>query len=73
MNGGAVFKHNKPVGKSTLPISSPNGGIKISETVEFTILVNAPPIMIPTAISITLPRITKVLNSLITFFIMVFS
>ena len=49
--------------KSTFPNNQPRGGIIISFTIESTILPNAAPIMIPTAISITLPRIANVLNS----------
>ena len=41
------------------------GGISTSFTKDDTILPNAPPMMIPTAMSITLPRIAKALNSFI--------
>jgi hypothetical protein len=49
--------------KSTLPINQPKGGIIISLTKESTIFPKAAPIMIPTAISITLPLMANVLNS----------
>ena len=49
--------------KSTLPISIPIGGIRISFTNDVTILPKAPPMITPTAISITLPLSAKALNS----------
>src|SRR5437016_10055021 len=50
--------------KLTLPIALPMGGMMMSLTIEVTILPNAPPMMIPTAMSTTLPRIANSLNSL---------
>ncbi|MNC90501.1 hypothetical protein D3C83_66070 [compost metagenome] len=50
--------------KSTLPSRSPIGGMMTSLTSESTILPNAAPMMMPTAISTTLPRIANSLNSL---------
>src|SRR5712671_4631841 len=50
--------------KFTLPIALPMGGMMMSLTIEVTILPNAPPMMIPTAMSTTLPRIANSLNSL---------
>jgi len=49
--------------KSTPPNARPIGGISTSATKEETILPKAPPSTIPTAISTTLPRIAKDLNS----------
>ena len=49
--------------KSTPPIATPIGGMRTSLTNEDTILPKAPPIMIPTAISTTFPRMAKSLNS----------
>ena len=40
------------------------GGMMMSLTNEDTILPKAPPMMTPTAMSITLPRMAKALNSL---------
>src|SRR5438309_10479867 len=50
--------------KFTLPIALPMGGMMMSLTIEVTILPNAPPMMMPTAMSTTLPRIANSLNSL---------
>src|SRR6185295_15344116 len=50
--------------KSTLPSASPIGGMITSSTSDFTMVPNAPPMMIPTARSSTFPRMTKALNSL---------
>jgi len=47
------------------PINIPIGGMMTSFTIDLTIVPNAPPIMIPTAMSITLPLTAKSLNSLI--------
>ena len=44
-------------------------GVKILPTIAVMIAVNAPPIMIPTAISSTFPRVIKSLNSLKNLFI----
>ncbi|MNG04130.1 hypothetical protein D3C84_872410 [compost metagenome] len=52
--------------KSTPPISKPIGGMITSPTNDVTILPKAAPMMIPTAMSITLPLTAKALNSLIT-------
>src|SRR5262249_14929228 len=49
--------------KSTRPSNLPSGGIRMSSTADDTIFPNAAPIMIPTAMSITLPRIANSLNS----------
>ncbi|MGQ0522595.1 MAG: hypothetical protein ACT4P8_02910 [Betaproteobacteria bacterium] len=49
--------------KSTLPSSSPMGGMMTSLTSESTILPNAAPMMMPTAMSTTLPRMANSLNS----------
>ena len=45
------------------PVIQPIGGMITSLTSELTILPNAPPMTIPTAMSITLPRIANALNS----------
>src|SRR3954464_5805910 len=50
--------------KSTLPMASPMGGMMTSSTNDFTMVPNAPPMMMPTARSSTLPRNAKALNSL---------
>ena len=50
--------------KSTPPSSMPSGGIMTSFTSDVVILPNAAPMMTPTAMSTTLPRIAKSLNSL---------
>src|SRR5687768_9212785 len=42
----------------------PSGGMTMSLTNEFTMVVNAAPMTMPTAISMTLPRIANSLNSL---------
>lgn len=52
--------------KFTPPISRPIGGMTTSPTKDETILPNAAPMMIPTAISTTLPLTAKALNSLST-------
>src|ERR1700761_335801 len=49
--------------KSMPPVIQPIGGMMIWSTSEVTILPNAPPITTPTARSMTLPRMAKVLNS----------
>ena len=49
--------------KSIPPVTVPIRGIRILSTSEETILPNAAPIITPTAISNTLPRIAKSLNS----------
>ena len=49
--------------KSTPPSSKPKGGMITSDTNDDTILPKAAPIMIPTAISTTLPRSANCLNS----------
>jgi hypothetical protein len=49
--------------KSTLPISKPIGGMMTSLTSDVTILPNAAPMMMPMAMSMTLPRIANSLNS----------
>lgn len=54
---------DKQIGKSILPSAIPNGGITTSFTSELTILPKAPPMITPTAISITLPRIANFLKS----------
>src|SRR6266446_479499 len=50
--------------KSTWPRARPMGGITMSSTSDDTIFPKAAPIMIPTAMSSTLPRIANSLNSL---------
>ena len=50
--------------KSVFPISAPMGGIRMSFTSDDTILPNAPPMITPTAMSITLPLRANSLNSL---------
>src|SRR5437870_4523769 len=50
--------------KSTPPIIAPIGGMMTSLTMEVTILPNAAPMMIPTAMSTTLPFMANSLNSL---------
>ncbi len=50
--------------KSVLPSRAPTGGMMISFTSDDTILPNAPPMMTPTAMSITLPLRANSLNSL---------
>lgn len=54
---------DKQIGKIHLAKRQPNGGITTSFTSELTILPKAPPIITPTAISITLPRIANFLKS----------
>src|SRR5262245_44105892 len=49
--------------KSTFPRSRPSGGIRTSFTADVTIFPNAPPMMIPIAMSRTLPRMANSLNS----------
>ena len=49
--------------KFTPPIIFPIGGMMMSLTTEATILPNAPPMMTPTAMSITFPRNANALNS----------
>src|SRR5688572_25817824 len=49
--------------KFVLPIAMPKGGVRMSATSELTILPNAAPITTPTAMSNTLPRRAKALNS----------
>ena len=50
--------------KSTLPRARPIGGMMTSSTSDFTMVPKAPPMMMPTARSTTLPRIANSLNSL---------
>jgi hypothetical protein len=50
--------------KSVLPISAPIGGIRMSFTSDDTILPKAPPMITPTAMSITFPLRANSLNSL---------
>ena len=57
----------KELVKSTLPKIIPIGGIIMSFTIESTMLLKDAPIMIPTAISRTLPRKINSLNSLAKF------
>ena len=49
--------------KSTLPSSNPIGGINTSLTSEVMIFPNAAPMMMPTAMSSTFPRMANSLNS----------
>ena len=55
--------------KSMPPVSMEMSGMMISLTTEFVILPNAPPMTTPTAMSMTLPRMAKALNSSKNFFI----
>ena len=55
--------------KSTPPKTSPNKGVKILSTKLVTIDEKAPPIITPTARSITFPLAINFLNSCIFFFI----
>ena len=50
--------------KFTLPSNAPIGGIRMSLTSDETIFPNAPPMITPTAMSITLPFMANSLNSL---------
>ena len=50
--------------KSTPPRTSPMIGMKMSSTSEETMVPNAPPMMMPTAMSIMLPLTANSLNSL---------
>ena len=50
--------------KSTLPMRAPTRGMRMSFTREEMILPNAPPMITPTAMSMTLPFIAKSLKSL---------
>src|ERR1700710_3033463 len=50
--------------KSTLPVTRPSGGIKMSVTSDVVIFPNAAPMTTPTARSSTFPRETNSLNSL---------
>ena len=59
----AAFSTIFQLEKSTPPVSREIRGMMASFTREVEILPNAPPMMTPTAISITLPRAIKVLNS----------
>src|SRR5580658_7148401 len=54
--------------KSTFPRMRPKGGIKMSPTSDVMIFPNDAPMMMPTAMSSTLPRIANSLNSLNIFF-----
>ena len=53
-------------------MSRPIGGITTSDTNDVTIFPNAPPMITPTAMSITLPLRANVLNSLSSFMLHVF-
>ena len=55
--------------KSMPPVIMEIRGMMMSLTMEVVILPNAPPMTTPTAMSITLPRMAKVLNSSKNFFI----
>ena len=55
--------------KSTPPVSMEMSGMMMSLTREVVILPNAPPMTTPTAMSMTLPRMAKALNSSKNFFI----
>ena len=54
------------------PMSRPIGGITTSDTNDVTIFPNAPPMITPTAMSITLPLRANILNSLSSFMLHVF-
>src|SRR3989304_9737562 len=60
---GPSLRTTKRFEKSTFPISRPMGGIRTSSTSDLTIPPKAAPMMIPTAMSTTFPRIAKFLNS----------
>ncbi len=51
--------------KSTLPMSMPRGGMRTFSTRDLTTVAKAPPMMMPTAISMRLPLNAKSRNSLI--------
>src|SRR5262249_11075110 len=57
------FSARKRLEKSTLPSARPSGGIMMSATKDETIFPNAAPMMMPTAMSRTLPRMAKSRNS----------
>ncbi|MNH26168.1 hypothetical protein D3C79_862020 [compost metagenome] len=65
MSPSAAFRVMARSLKSTPPISRPSGGMITSPTKDETILPKAAPMMIPTAMSTTLPLTAKALNSLI--------
>lgn len=50
--------------KFTPPVAHPMGGIRMSDTSELTIALNAAPMISPTAMSTTFPRMMNALNSL---------
>ena len=54
---GVLERFRKRLEKSTRPSKRPIGGIRMSLTNDVTILPKAAPMMIPTAMSRTLPRI----------------
>src|SRR2546426_11564937 len=58
--------------KSTWPSSRPTGGMITSSTTDATIFPKAAPMMTPTAISMTLPRMANSLNSFSTDFLLYF-
>ena len=62
------FHHNEYNRSKFIPPNNPRIGLMISSTRDDTILVNAPPIMIPTAMSMTLPRLINSLNSMVNAF-----
>ena len=60
---GVLERFRKRLEKSTRPSKRPIGGIRMSLTNDVTILPKAAPMMIPTAMSRTLPRMMNFLNS----------
>jgi hypothetical protein len=60
---GTAPKAMNRLEKSSRPINADTMGMIRSPTIESTILPNAPPMITPTAKSITLPRMAKALNS----------
>ena len=57
--------------RSMPPVSKPIKGMMMLSTREVVILPNAPPMTTPMAMSITLPRMAKSLNSFRNFFIFI--
>ena len=53
----------KMLEKSTPPVTTPIGGMMMSSTSDLTMVEKAAPMMMPTAMSMTLPRSANSLNS----------
>ena len=60
----APFSVMKMLQKSTPPVTTPIGGMMMSSTSDLTMVEKAAPMMMPTAMSTTLPRSANSLNSL---------